>query len=306
MGLSSHVSLALGLILALVTAAAFNWSWVAQHSITSRLPPLTIRQPWRSLGLLFGHRRWRFAFLIGIGGWVLYIVALRLAPLSLVQAVSAGGLALLAVLAQRAEGAPLPRREWVGVWLAVVGLVFLSASLAGGSNSSSSGSWVAVTVWFLVSFVGVGIAAGPAARYLAPGAGFGLAAGLMYAAADVGTKEAVHGGAVILFGAPIWGCHLLAFTLIQLSFQRGRALATAGLSSFCTNALPIVAGVTIFHESTPPGILGALRFVAFGCVVVGAAAVARGDPAPREQEALEPATKSSPGTGAAADSIAAS
>ena len=93
MGLFPHDSLVLGLILALVTAAAFNWSWVAQHTITSRLPALSIRHPVRSLGLLFGHRRWLIAFLVGIAGWALYIVALRLAPLSLVQAVSAGGLA---------------------------------------------------------------------------------------------------------------------------------------------------------------------------------------------------------------------
>ena len=94
--------------------------------------------------------------MIGIAGWALYIVALRLAPLSLVQAVSAGGLALLAVLAQREEGALLPRREWIGVGLVVVGLVFLSVSLAGGASGSSAGSWVAVSAWFLVSFVLVG------------------------------------------------------------------------------------------------------------------------------------------------------
>ena len=282
MGFFPHASLVAGLALALVTAAAFNWSWVAQHTITSQLPKLTILHPWRSLRLLFGHRRWRFAFMVGILGWLLYIIALRLAPLSLVQAVSAGGLGLLAVLAQRAEGVPLPRREWVGVGLAVAGLVFLSASLAGGSSDSGHGSWVAVGAWFVVSFVVASVAIGPAAPRLAPGAGFGLAAGVLYAAADVGTKAAVQGGTLVLFGLPVWGCHLLAFTLIQLSFQRGRALATAGLSSFCTNALPIVAGITIYHETTPPGILGALRFVAFGCVVLGAAAVAR-----RESETLD-------------------
>jgi drug/metabolite transporter (DMT)-like permease len=275
MGLTSHASLIVGLILALVTAAAFNWSWVAQHSITSKLPPLTLRHPWRSLGLLFGHRRWLIAFLVGICGWVLYVLALRLAPLSLVQAVSAGGLGLLAVLAQREEGKRLPRREWIGVGLAVAGLVFLSVSLAGGSSDSATGSWEAVAAWFVVSFAVAGIAIGPAASFLAPGAGFGIAAGVVYAAADVGTKEAVHGGTLILFGAPVWGCHLLAFSLIQLAFQRGRALATAGLSSFCTNAIPIAAGITIYHETTPPGVLGVLRFAAFGCVVFGAAAVAR-------------------------------
>ncbi len=279
MRLFPHASLVLGLILALVTAAAFNWSWVAQHSITSQLPRLTVRHPRRSLGLLFGHRRWLFAFIVGIVGWVFYVIALRLAPLSLVQAVSAGGLGLLAVLAQRAAGERLPLREWVGVGLAVLGLVFLSASLAGGSSGSSSGSWVAVAAWFIGSLAIAAVSIGPGASLLAPGAGFGIAAGLLYAAADVGTKQAVHGGVSLLFIAPIWACHGLAFTLIQLAFQRGRALATAGLSSFCTNALPIAAGIVIFHEHSPPGILGALRYVAFGCVVAGAAAVARRDPA---------------------------
>ena len=80
MGISSHASLFLGLILALVTAAAFNWSWVAQHSITSKLPKLSVRHPWRSYGILFGHRRWLFAFMVGIVGWGLYILALKLAP----------------------------------------------------------------------------------------------------------------------------------------------------------------------------------------------------------------------------------
>lgn len=83
--------------------------------------------------------------------------------------------------------------------------------------------------------------------------------------------------------------------MIQLSFQRGRALATAGLSSFCTNALPIAAGILVYHEHVPNGLLGALRVVAFICVVLGAAAVARKErvvePAPKPGPALEPALR---------------
>ena len=272
-----HATVILGLILALSTAVAFNWSWVAQHAITSRLPRLTVRHPRRSLSTLFGHRRWLFAFCVGIAGWVFYVVAVKLAPLSLVQAVSAGGLALLGVFAQRASGERLPRREWFGVAMAVVGLLFLSVSLAGGTAHSAHGSRVAVVAWMAVSLLGAGLAIGPLAPLLAPGAGFGLAAGLMYAAADVGTKAAVGGGESLLFVPPICAFHALAFTLIMLAFQRGRALATAGLSSFCTNALPIAGGILIFDEGVPHGVLGALRVLAFATVVVGAAAVARRD-----------------------------
>jgi hypothetical protein len=278
-----HASLFIGLLLALLTAAAFNWSWVAQHTITSQLPRLELRRPMWSLKLLFSHRRWLFAFLVGIGGWVFYVLALRLAPLSLVQSVSAGGLGLLAVLAQRESGERLPRREWVGIGMAIVGLVFLAVSLADASTHAKHGSWLALGSWFAVSWLGVLLFLGPAASLLAPGAAWGISAGLMYAAADVGTKAAVGGGLFLLVIIPVWACHGLAFTIIQMGFQRGRALATAGLSSFCTNALPIAGGVLVYHEHVPGGALGALRVLAFVCIVLGAAAVAR------KERAAEPA-----------------
>src|SRR5262245_15509145 len=287
--------LAVGLVLALASAAAFNWSWVAQHTVTSRMAPLSLPRPIASLKLLFGNRRWLFAFLIGLGGWALYVCALALAPLSLVQAVSAGGLGLLAVFAQRASGERLPQREWLGVGLAVLGLVLLAASLAGGSTDGEHGAWAAVGAWFLVSLVVVRGGIGPGSRWLAPGAGFGIAAGLLYAAADVGTKAAVEGGTFLLLTLPIWLCHVGAFTTIQLGFQRGRALATAGLSSFCTNALPIVGGLVVYHEELPGGALGALRVLAFSCVVAGAVAVARREaetepvPEPEADAEAEPA-----------------
>jgi hypothetical protein len=275
MTLFPHASLVIGLVLALATAAAFNWSWVAQHAITSQLPRLELRRPLWSLKLLFAHRRWLIAFLVGVGGWFFYILALRLAPLSLVQSVSAGGLGLLAVFAQRASGERLPRREWVGIAMAIVGLVFLSVSLADASTHAKHGSWLALATWFALSWFGVLLFLGPIAPLLAPGAAWGISAGLMYAAADVGTKAAVGGGLFLLVILPVWACHGLAFTIIQMGFQRGRALATAGLSSFCTNALPIAGGIVVYHEHVPGGALGVFRVLAFVCIVLGAAAVAR-------------------------------
>jgi len=283
MTLFPHASLVIGLVLALATAAAFNWSWVAQHAITSQLPRLELRRPIWSLKLLFAHRRWLIAFLVGIVGWFFYVLALRLAPLSLVQSVSAGGLGLLGVFAQRASGESLPRREWVGIGLAVVGLIFLSVSLADASTHAKHGSWFALGTWFVLSLLGVLLFLGPIAPLLAPGAAWGISAGLMYAAADVGTKAAVGGGLFLLVILPVWLCHGLAFTIIQMGFQRGRALATAGLSSFCTNALPIAGGIIVYQEHVPGGALGVLRVLAFACIVLGAAAVAR-----REQN-VEPA-----------------
>ena len=126
------------------------------------------------------------------------------------------------------------------------------------------------------------VAAVPYAAVLRLGAGLAVAAGLLYAAGDVATKAAVAGiGPVPLFAALIPVCHGLAFASLQLSFQRGAAMATVGVSTLLTNVLPILAGLTIFAEHMPGGAAGVLRGLGFAGVVLGAAplAAAGRDPA---------------------------
>jgi hypothetical protein len=278
--------LAGGLLLALASAAALNWGYYAQHGAAAALPLLTLRRPVHSLALLFRNRRWVVGFFTGIGGWVFYVVALVLAPLSLVQAASAGGIALLAGLV-----GGLSLRERAAVAIAVTGLVLLGVSLVHVHVPSGHGSWVAVAAWMGVSLVVAAFAAGPVARVLAGGAGLGVAAGVLYAAGDVGTKAAVAGGGRLAFVPALLACHGLAFVALQLGFQRGGALATAGMATLWTNALPIAAGSILFGESVPEGARGVARVAAFACVVLGAAALARGDagePAPiRPVEAID-------------------
>jgi hypothetical protein len=119
---------------------------------------------------------------------------------------------------------------------------------------------------------GAGVLGGAA---LAPGAGLGVAAGVLYAAGDVATKTVFAGGVWLLLIAVVLAAHGAAFASLQLGFQRGRALATAGTSTLLTNALPIAAGIAVFHEHLPGGLYSVLRVAAFAAVVGGAALLAR-------------------------------
>lgn len=260
----------LGLALSLVSAAALSCGFVVQHGAAASLPPLMLRRPLWSLGRLFGARRWLFGFLLGLAGWGLYVGALALAPLALVQAVSAGGIALIAALSGR-----LSDLERAAVGLAVVGLVLLALSLVGTPAPTGHGSAAAVAAWVAVSVAAAAAAAGPGARFLVGGAGLGIAAGVLYAAGDVATKAALPGGGRVAFVPVLLACHGLAFAALQLGFQRGSALATAGMASLWTNALPIVAGTLLFAEGLPSGLHGVARAVAFACVVAAAALLAR-------------------------------
>ena len=275
------MGLAGGLALALASAVAINGGYALQHREASSLPPLTLRRPVRSLTLLFRRKLWLAGFLGGIGGWVLYVAALALAPLSLVQACAAGGIAVLALGLGR-----LSRAERRGVVAAFLGLVLLGASL-GSDTHGSHGAWPAVAVWMGASLA----VAALAARLLPRGAGLGVAAGIMYAAGDVGTKAAVGGGGRLLFVPALLACHGLAFVFMQLAFQRGGRLATAGMAVLWTNALPIVAGTALFAERIPGGAAGAARVASFGLLVAAAAFLAR--------EEAPAASRLTPASGAA-------
>jgi hypothetical protein len=262
--------IALGLALAAISTVAINGGYALQHATASRLPPLSLRSPFRSLLALGRRPRWLTGFLGGIAGWALYVVALRLAPLSLVQAAAAGGVGVLAVGLGR-----LPRRELVGVAAAFTGLVLLGVSL-GSHTASSHGAAGDVAVWMLVSVVVAGAIAA-----LRSGAALATAAGLLYAAGDVGTKAAVAGGARLWFVPALLACHGLAFVALQLGFQRGGRLATAGVAVLWTNALPIAAGMVLFHEATG----GAPRLLAFALVLAAALALGATASAPEPSRA---------------------
>ena len=257
--------IAAGLLLSVASAVAINGGYSLQHASASHLPPLSLGRPLQSLLALFGNRRWLVGFLGGIGGWVLYVVALRLAPLSLVQAAAAGGIGILALGSGRLRTA-----ERVGVGAALGGLLLLGVSL--GSHPPTNRGTVGAVVLWLIASAGAAVLV---VRVLPPGAGFGTAAGILYAAGDVGTKAAVEGGARLWFVPAILACHGAAFVCMQFAFQRGGRLGTAGLAVLWTNALPIVAGTIVFGESLPGGFSGTARVAAFVLVLIGAVALSR-------------------------------
>lgn len=264
------MKLAAGLVLALLSTAALSYGFYLQHTASGTLPVLRLRHPISSLSTLFTNRQWSVGFVTGLGGWALYIIALVFAPLSLVHATSAGGVGLLALLV-RFGGGRLSGTERFAVALSVGALLLLGLSLPAGVGHGAPPSWQAPLGWVLASMLLAGVAAVPAAAALRPGAGLAVAAGLLYSAGDVSTKAAVGDTSpVLLFALLIPVCHGLAFVSLQIAFQRGTTLATAGVSTLLTDVLPILAGLTVFAEHLPGGAAGVVRGLGFGGAVLSA------------------------------------
>ena len=220
---------------------------------------------------LLVERRWLVGIGIQAGGFVLYVVALALAPLSLVQAAAAGGIGILAIMVARITHVPLTRNERIGAAVSVVGLALLGISLLSthGEGSGATRAWVGV--WLAASAGGAAACALLLPRVIGRAPAWGIAAGILFAAGDVATKMAVSGQ---IEDAAFLVCLILFYgagtAVLQAAFQRGSALTTAGLSTLLTNALPILAGMILFHEPLPSGWIGAVRIAAFAAVIAGA------------------------------------
>src|ERR1041385_8198430 len=93
------------------------------------MPGCSPRRPVRFLSLLLGSRRWLAGFATETAGWLVYVPALRLPPISLVQAICASGIAVLAFASAHGHPSRLARHEQIAVLIAVAGLVLLSFSL---------------------------------------------------------------------------------------------------------------------------------------------------------------------------------
>src|SRR5947208_5932966 len=125
------MQIAFALLITLISACLLNVGYLLQHSVASQAPPLSLRQPVASVRSLLGNRRWLLGLASETVGWLLYVGALALAPLSLVQATAAGGIGILAIMVSRFTHVPLTRREQVGALVSMVGLALLGISLLG-------------------------------------------------------------------------------------------------------------------------------------------------------------------------------
>ncbi|MEA2126046.1 MAG: hypothetical protein QOI80_2828 [Solirubrobacteraceae bacterium] len=284
-------SVQLGLLLALACSVVASLGFLLKQKGAAGAPAVQWRRPWASTVALFSNRWWTLGILVAMAAWGLHVAALALAPISLVQSVIAGGLALLTVLADRVFGLEVTRREWIGVAVTAVGLALLAATL-GDTGDSAHGDWepAGLTLYCaaltLASFAAAGAVRDDPAH---AGPVLGLAAGLLWGASDVSIKALSArlpdlGGLVVL--------HPLALVILLLSLtglvvsarslQLGPSVAVIAITSAAGNVVTIAAGPIVFGEPLPTSPLQlTVRIVAFALVCVAAALT----PGPVEPEA---------------------
>ena len=205
----------------------------------------------RLLPTLLRRPLWLPALLLDLAAWVAQAAALTLAPIELVVPVMAVGAVLLVLLGVRWLGERFGRAELTAVALVATG-GSAAALLASRSHN---------------------------------GVALGTAAGCLYAATAICTKEvgdrlAADGwralGSLLESPTP-WLLALLgvvALWLVQACFQRANAASVTAAMTAVASVGPVLAGFLLYHEHWPSGRGGPLLAAGIAAAVLGATMLA--------------------------------
>ncbi|HEX5375215.1 MAG TPA: hypothetical protein VFW48_03565 [Solirubrobacterales bacterium] len=270
-----HIGIALAVVAALMT----NLAWLLKHRGCHLADPVSIRKPLHSARSLAASPWFVAGWGLAAVAWLVHVAALSMAPLSLVQAVLAGGAVTLAVMSQRLFGHSVERRQWFALLLGGAGLVLLVFTVP-GFEGDHSGFTPGAMLGFEggLALVASGLALGHRSERLADHGNVLLAAiaGTLIALAGVAIKGLTGVGDV---SAAVLAPWILLVVLAGVgaqyataaALQRGGAIETVGLIGLVANAAQIVGGVLVFGDplSTNPLGLG-LQASAFAMVCASA------------------------------------
>jgi len=273
------LSLNIGILLALGCAIATQLGFLYKHRGANEAPCVDIRHPLHSGASLFRSKWFALGMAIALFAWLLHVVALALAPLSVVQAVLSTGVVMLAVLAERIFGFEVGPRQWAGVAMTATGLVLLIVTLPGAEGAHSAYS-LAGMISFEAGMLAIGflLISGPSLG--APdhhhGVMLGAAAGTLFGVSDVAIKALTGLGGVAEVLVSPWLmvallASIIAFYASARGMQEGAAVPVIAATSTAANVSCILGGIVVFGDPMPTDTLGiVLQGFAFALVVIAA------------------------------------
>jgi drug/metabolite transporter (DMT)-like permease len=277
-----------GLLLALACAFATNLAFLWKQRGAVAAPAVDVRRPLYSAASLFKSKWWAIGMGVALVAWGLHVVALAMAPMSLVQAVISGGLVFLAVLADRWFGFSLGPREWMGVAITALGLAFLGMTVEHGSSGSHSSYSISGMVAFEAGMITLGVLLLLSHRVERVrhqrGVMLGAAAGILFGVSDVSIKAltgTVPGDFLSIISpwtAVAITASIAAFYASARGLQIGEGLSVIALTSVTANVSAILGGILVFGDPIGSDVFEIIaRCSAFGLVIVAAGLT----PAPR-------------------------
>jgi enterochelin esterase-like enzyme len=254
------------LLLALASAALINLGFVLQHR--GRAQDLAAGHA--SLRHALRNRSWLSGQALGWIGFAGQIVAVALAPLTLVQAFAAGSLAISVPLAARILGQRVGRAQLIAVAVVAVSLASLPVGLGRHHGHLQPGALLMAALVTLLAAIALALRGRTIWQAVASGALYGVADAAIKADA-LGLHA--HGPGALMSGWTILAalCTFGGFLAFQGALRGADAVQPLSLMNAFTAVTAVGLGVGGFGESlgaSAPAIGGHLIAIALvlGCV----------------------------------------
>jgi drug/metabolite transporter (DMT)-like permease len=268
-----------GIGLALAAALLTNLASLLKHRGCQSAAPVSLRRPLRTVRRLATSRWFAAGWALAAVAWLVHVAALSMAPISVVQAVLAGGAVSLAVMSQSLFGDRVERRQWLALLLGASGLALLVLTVPRFSGSHSEFSTAAMLGFEGgLALLALGLVTGHRSERLERHGGVLLAAiaGILFAIAGVAIKGLTGTSNPSLAVVAPWVLTTLVAGIFAqyaaaAALQRGEAVETIGLMGLVANAAQIAGGVLVFGDPLSGHPLGlALQMTAFAMVCLSA------------------------------------
>lgn len=264
----------LGIAVAALATASYNIGLILEKRALRRLPPIDARHAVALLRTVLLDPAWLIGFALMACGLGFQVVALTLAPVSVVQPVVGSGVVILVALSALVLRERLGRVELGCVLVVVVAIAAIALSATGAASKvghQANGlliAAVAIPTCMVALVLGAASLRTPKRgkhRARATGVGYGLSTGLLYGVAALALKAL--SGAIVQHSGGIEGlvfavltspypyvtivCSAVALLIFQTGLQRCRVSIVGPVSNITGSIFFIVAGTWLFAERLP-------------------------------------------------------
>ncbi len=256
------------IFIALIGTIILNIGFVLQKSEASQLPSFTPTDIKLKLQQIVTCRKWILGTTLTTTGWLFFLIAIAVAPLTVIAPLSNAGVVVLAGIAYFYLQESLHVYEWMGFIAILLGVVFIpifSTSKQVDIKELDAVLLLLMTSIFIVGMIFLVICQ----KLLFPlknGSVLGILSGITAGMGSAFTKMisfVIDEFILLVMTLILVGIfQILSFITLQTAFQQERATIIVPLFNSFATLLPLIYGILIFSEVVPIGqMLGIIMIV---------------------------------------------
>ncbi len=252
-----------------------NFGFAFQKTELTNLPAISVKNIKNTITSFLRCKKWLFGTGMTTFGWVLFLIAISLAPISLIAPLSNVGILVIVFLALFHFKEKLLKFEYLAILSILAGVFIISLTSNTGNNHTNFNKIeLFVPIFFVILFlIGLSIIQ----YYWFPnnfGSFLGITSGITGGLGAVFTKALALAFQIpeefiiyLLIFAVFQG---LSFVTLQSAFQKERAIIIVPLFNSFTTIIPIIIGVFTFKEIVTP-----LQIIGIILILIGSSLLFR-------------------------------